>query len=375
MEGFSVQGYYEASTPEALEPFRGKVKAIPEYHNVTRVVISEEQIRERHRSEEPSDKKFAEDIQKVFRTIGTPLLSLPFTIGSGDEEMWVRDWAPVTVTNGNEKIFVEFNYYTDRPTADALPRKLAGMTGRRILSLPFQMEAGNFMINDDGLCLTTKQVGKNNKDFEARYPQSRAVPIGDNYKVIEEYFRDFLGCKKTVFFDVLDSTGKIERTGRIDIWAKFISNDKVLVGQIDTNKIYPSEVSDAISWTDTKRFAAQLDEFSRQISSLGLKVIRLPMPPVLKPARDSIVADTLAATHTNFLLVNGHALVPSYSDMFVMFPNFSGTRPKGLDKLFLDLEKDVKSIVTNLGMNVHFIESSSKIARQGAVHCLTMQIH
>jgi agmatine/peptidylarginine deiminase len=284
--------------------------------------------------------------------------------------MWARDWAPVTVSHGNEKIFVEFNYYTGRPTADALPKKLAGMTGRRILSLPFHMEAGNFMINDDGLCLTTKQVGKNNKKFEARYPQSRAVPIGDNYKLIEEYFRDFLGCKKTVFFDVLDSTGKIDRTGHIDMWAKFISNEKILVGQIDTNKIYPSEVSDAISVTDSKRFAAQLDEFARKASSLGLKVIRLPMPPVLKLSRE-----TLAATYTNFLLVNGHALVPSYSDLFVMFPNFVGTPPQGLDKLFMDLEKDVKSVVSNHGLTVHFIESSSKIAGQGAVHCLTMQIH
>ena len=238
------------------------------------------------------------------------------------EAFWARDFGPIPVelANGDSAI-VDARYYYNRQRDDAIPTLLGDMMDVPVYRPDVKTEGGNFMTNGAGLCAVTEWFLQENPNA----PNGTLASIQDNY----------FGCRTTLVMERLDGEG----TGHIDMFAKFVSEDTVLVGQYD-------------QWTSPSNAALldrNADRFAEHVLPNGssLRVVRIPMPSFDHPTY---------RTYTNSLIVNGLVIIPTYD---------TDTH----------LEDEVVAAYREaMGSNtpISLVDASVVIEYGGAVHCTTM---
>ena len=217
--------------------------------------------------------------------------------------------------------FVDPRYYPTRYRDDAVPTLLGERIGTPIYRPKFSAEGGNLMSNGSGLCVTTTRLNYNN-------PPLKTYEMHD---VLSEW----VGCRQTVFLEPL----KGERTGHVDLIAKFTQVDTVLLGSYRVS--------------DDADNAARLDRNAQRLSEVRLsdgrplRILRVPMPP-----NDS----NYFPTYTNSLLVNGTLIMPSF-----------GEHPE-LEVRAVEVYREALPQDTV----VELVDASDVIEFGGAVHCTTM---
>lgn len=112
-----------------------------------------------------------------------------------------------------------------------------------------------------------------------------------------------------------------EGTGHIDIWAKFLNDHEVVVGEISADSLAQVPVEQQTAYTEVKRFldeeATGLDANGKEIPNAlatvlkaqepGVEIKRIPMPtPGVYRGIETY------RTYTNSLLLNQVAIVPRY---------------------------------------------------------------
>jgi agmatine/peptidylarginine deiminase len=380
-----VKGHFEhGETESSLAPFAGKLVAVPEYRRHDVVLMSMEALR----SAEIADQLLAvarSPVQKLILAVprgvsstpqqilkfidddlGTDLIqdlgadiakiSLVERTNDKGRSLWVRDYAPVTTRHKDtgESVLVEFNYLADRASDDAFPRDLAGALGMKRISLPLYLEGGNFMINDAGDCLMSDRIVKDNE--VVKVPGDKILSKAD----IEAMLKTYLGCSRVVIFPSMPH----EATRHIDIWAKFLDNDTILVSRMSDDtvqSIIPGSPFRDMAEDIQKYLAGRIPE----IRALGFKVVEVPMP-----APDS-GESLIIRSYANSLLLSGQALVPVYSKNKI--PNL-GDEPY-VDEMFIsDYEKSVEKAYTAAGFKYIPVPADDLVQRAGTVHCSTMQL-
>jgi agmatine/peptidylarginine deiminase len=226
------------------------------------------------------------------------------------QTVWMRDFGPITLEGlaDGQRLVGDMGYYEDRPRDDYVPAQYAEARGwkrRDVESL--LLEGGNFMSDGKGRLFTT----------------SRALQMNPSQAHVEDRLRD-LGAREVVFVERMPEP---EGTGHIDMFAKLVDEDTVLVGRC----------------TDQPHFAAVLDRNAERFRELGYEVIRLTMASGPK-----------LMTYTNSLFVGGTVLVPVYAN---------AARDRAALKVY-----------TDLGWNAVGIDARTVIKANGAIHCISMQI-
>jgi agmatine/peptidylarginine deiminase len=265
-------------------------------------------------------------------------------VAAGAQSVWARDWAPITAfeLDGNgdpsgKQVALDFNYLPERIKDDAVPARLAYSLRWQRMSLPIYNEGGNFMINSRGHCLMTETVIQANGSKVAQ--KNDKVLDADQ---ITDYYKRFVGCSEVYIFPAMPQ----ETTGHIDIWAKFLDDNTVLVHALDEPTVEAAEKTGGFG-DQAREIQAYLEARVTDLKSLGYDVVTIPMPaPEGKVVRSFI----------NSLTLNGTAFVPSYS---------SATAKKLLPKAVKAYERAGYTVVTLL--------SDDLVEIGGAVHCVTMQ--
>ncbi|MFU8803031.1 MAG: agmatine deiminase family protein, partial [Bradymonadaceae bacterium] len=196
-------------------------------------------------------------VQNTLNRAGVPTENVKFFEFQNDS-FWTRDFGPITVAlEDGSAAMIGAEYFPDRRRDDAIPTLMGRYFELDTYRPPLATEGGNFMSNGDGLCAVTDAVVEYN-------PQHTRADI-------LQIKRDYFGCEETIIVERMSGEG----TGHIDMFAKFVSADTVLVGQYDTR--------------DDRWNAAILDRnaerFSQTLLSDGsrLKVVRVPMPRPTDP--------------------------------------------------------------------------------------------
>lgn len=352
---------------------------------------------------------------------------------------WSRDWAPLQAKNEKaEKVFLDFNYYPNRASDDATAQNFARFSpDHKRLSVPVYNEGGNFMSNSRGLCLMTDRVldansflngprfvDKNTRELildEDGYPvhelpadkKDSAIEIrGSRYQDVQgkrhvrlddkeldlpqvvDYYKRYAGCAEVIVLPRMPH----EATGHIDMFAKFINDDTVLVNEISKQQLslvrHPAEKAVALETS------AYLEKITTRIKELGLKVLRIPMPIPQwrqdidnkdRPEMDSYIT----RSYSNALLIarpgKKFALVPRYTRARVpewlsthlspgkddeqvdQTPTFGRSEVYSDHDLIEGYEKAVTKAYGAAGYRTIFIDSDNLISQGGAVHCTTMQ--
>ncbi|MBR59409.1 MAG: hypothetical protein CMH54_15520 [Myxococcales bacterium] len=266
----------------------------------------------------------SKDLEALLLVSGATARNL-FFLEYEHEAFWARDFGPWSVVDPNGVVhFVDPIYYATRYRDDAVPTLLAPYFEVEVFRPDLDAEGGNIMTNGAGLCVTTSRLAYNNPplfEFE-----------------VADLLGEWLGCLRTEFLEPLDD----ERTGHVDLLAKFVAADHVVVSQYDPE-------------TDPEN-ARITDDAAAHLGSLQLtdgrpmRVTRIPMPSSV---------DKVFRTYTNALQTDTAIFVPVYD---------------GYDKLNAEALDIYRSVLPE-GTVVFPIPASAVIEWGGAVHCTTMQMH
>ena len=374
-----LDGHYENATASSVASFRSAQAVLPEYADSQGVILALPYLTNFNKAGALAD-MLKTDIEKLWIVVpndyrsslnGTDFLELRKLAGStfskvelvrqrvpGSLTVWARDWSPLTgKTASGENRLLDFNYYPNRQTDDFTAQSFIDALPYERVSIPVYNEGGNFMSNDDGVCMMTSRVTDANRD---QYFSEDMILNADQIKA---YYREFAGCRQVHIFPRIPYEG----TGHIDMWAKFLDNDTVIVNEIRDELLALPNME---SWQRqrVKEVQSFLEARASQIAALGYDVVRIPMPaPVF-----STGGTNMFRSYANSLLVNGTAMVPRY-----LSParNELGVNGRYVDSgLLKAYENEVISIYEGLGYNFKWVNSDDTIAIGGAIHCTTMQV-
>ena len=188
------------------------------------------------------------------------------------DSYWTRDYGPFFIFDGNNQAgIVDFPYNRPRPNDNNIPSVIAQYLGINLFGMNLTHTGGNYMCNGMGQAASTDLVLEENPSLSEQD--------------VDTLVKNYLG--NDPYFITLDPLG--EYIKHIDCWGKFLSPDKIMIGQVaSTDPRYGD-------------FEAVATFFANQISSYGdhYKVYRVftPGTPQETP-------------YTNSLILNKKVLVP-----------------------------------------------------------------
>lgn len=311
--------------------------------------------------------------------------------------IWARDWGPLSVEWEDERplpvasssqttVLADFNYYPSRRYTNATPWGLyqfvrgqssgwsepASEPQLLYKSVPVYNEGGNFLTDGLGTCFLSERPLRANEDRV--HEQDVRLELRDIRPILE---RD-IGCTRVFFPDSMPH----EQTGHIDMWAKFIDTETVLIGELmgSQERFVPDRFL-----SDFREMRAFLNSQAIYFERRGYRTVRVPQPVPLFRSNGR----TVVRSYVNSLLLNrGPSGRPSRGDRqsgtsTLYVPRYvspgSGLRDEFAfypdSDLIPEYESRLLDAVAAQGIDLFFVPSDDLITQGGAVHCVTMQIH
>lgn len=188
------------------------------------------------------------------------------------DSYWTRDYGPWFVFDGNNAPgIVNFPYNRPRPNDDDIPIRMAEYLDIDLYGMDLISTGGNYMCTGKGLAASTDLVWDENPTL--------------THEEVAGFINDYLG---NPIYDVLnDPLG--EYIKHIDCWSKYLSPNKILLGEVSVNDPRYQDYEDLA------------DYFASQTSSYGtpFEVYRVFTP-----------GDYPYTPYTNSLILNNKVLVP-----------------------------------------------------------------
>jgi len=210
---------------------------------------------------------------------------------------------------------------------DAVPRHVEKVLGLPRFASETVLEGGGIDGDGQGTVLTTESCLLNPN----RGP-------GRTRERMERLLADFLGARRVLWLG--DGIEGDDTDGHVDDIARFVAPGVVVAAVCDD----PSDANHAPLAENLRRLRSMTDA-----RGTALTVVELPMPPRLE-----LGGQRSPASHANFYLANGVALVP-------VFGGASDARALAILRELL------------VGREVVGIPSAELVSGFGAVHCITQQ--
>lgn len=225
--------------------------------------------------------------ESVVRSAITQQAHPLITIEAQYNDTWVRDFGPLTVCDGESVKFVDYRFdgWGGKFLASDDDRATAVIADK--LQLPIQhidqvLEGGAVDSDGRGHILTTEQC------LLLRHQglQQRAV----------ERMLEPLGSKRVLWLGQAQLVGD-DTDGHIDTLARFVNEDTIAyVKSPEGDEHYPALTA--------------MEHELQALSNIDGQPYRLLPIPLPDPVYDG--NERLAATHLNFMLVNGAAFIPTF---------------------------------------------------------------
>ncbi|GEM_PF-6257992 len=244
---------------------------------------------------------------------GIPVTNVEFLIFNMDT-VWMIDFGPFFINvDGNREITDHIYDRYGRWQDDQFPIRLGTEWDIPVYSSELRIEGGNFIADGMGICFSTNRLFEQNSGYLTE-------------QEVRDQLRDYCGCETLYTLTKLN-----DGTGHIDMFAKLLDEETMLIGQYTSG----SEVA------TLNNNAALVESLMASTGNL-YTVIRIPMP--------GTPSDYW--TYTNSLFVGDHILVPTYG---------------------VSSDTQALQIYQNAlpGYSVVGIDASDVIGSGGAIHCTT----
>ncbi|MEK6877635.1 MAG: agmatine deiminase family protein, partial [Thermoproteota archaeon] len=243
-----------------------------------------------------TDLRMKEKVRKILKQKGVDLHKIKFHVWNY-VDVWFRDYGPVFVLNKEKKqiAFVRwiFNAWGEKYKELMRDTQVPDVISDRLQFNNFRpgivLEGGSVDVNGKGTILTTEQCLLNKN----RNPHLSKIDI-------EKYLMNYFGVGNIIWLKggvVGDDTD-----GHIDNLARFV-NPKTVLCAFEEDE---SDENHGILKQNYEILANSTDQYGKK-----LKVIKMPMPPViLSKVRGE--KTRLPASYLNFYVANKIVLVPTY---------------------------------------------------------------
>ena len=210
-------------------------------------------------------------------------------------DAWIRDHGPTFLVGPADSApaLVDWQYnawggkYPPYDKDNAVPGRIAEITGRRIFRPGIVMEGGAIDTNGQGLFLAARSC----------LTDPNRNPNSDT-KAIEGFLADYLGAQRVIWID--GTMAGDDTDGHVDQLARFAGPCTVVV---------PLEEDPRDENFESLNATAEQLRGETDLEGKPLRVVELPMPAPI------YVGDTrVPACYANFYIANGIVLVPQYGD-------------------------------------------------------------
>ena len=246
--------------------------------------------------------------------------------------IWLRDYAPLISLNRSQQLLF-FDLIYDDPAAsanDLVPLELGRRLQVPVTQIDLKLDGGNFLSNGD-VCFTSSNGSPTAKDLRVGL--------------------SIMGCRETV---VITDPPHVH----LDMWAKIVNDHQVLVNELDEQTL---AVATKLYGHLPPELQALRDSLNQKAALWAryMQVIRIPMP---LPYRGAF------RTYTNALLLNGHAIVPSYHTFGWNYDQYPDA------ELAPYYARKVRQVYESVGLKVRTVNADGLIYNGGAFHCVTAQL-
>ena len=212
-----------------------------------------------------------------------------------NNDIWIRDFGPFFVFKDGKKVSVDFAFnawgekFPPWDLDDVVPKLMARELNCDYEHVPMILEGGSLEFNGTGVVMTTEQCLLNKN----RNPELSREQIEDIIKVNlgQEHI---IWLKRGLEGDHTD--------GHIDDFARFISEDTVLLCQTD-------DINDP-NYQHLRDSKQQLENWCHPETGASLRIITLPLP---RQMFANGVVEPLPCSYANFIFVNGGLIVPVFN--------------------------------------------------------------
>ncbi|MBR5086286.1 MAG: agmatine deiminase family protein [Muribaculaceae bacterium] len=254
-------------------------------------------------------------------------------------DTWARDFGPISVLNGNDKLMLDFKFDAwgmkfaankDNLVCRSMERSSI-FNARLVNCQDFVLEGGSIESDGKGTILTTSRCLLSPNRNSALSKQE-----------IEEVLHSRLGAKKVLWLNHGELAGD-DTDAHIDTLARLAPNDTILYVKSDN--------------TGDEQYESLMlmeKELMSMTNADGKPFNLLPLP-CPAPIYDED-GERLPATYANYLITNNQVLVPIYGQH--------------------DNDEKALSIIKKAFNNrdVVGIDCNALIKQHGSLHCITMQI-
>lgn len=238
------------------------------------------------------------------------------------DSVWVRDYGPFGITGSGKPGIVDtiYRHYQYRRNDDAVPTGLGKAKKIDTFAMPLILDGGNLMVDSKGTLFHTRRTYIWNSD--------------KSQEQVDQLLKSYFGVKRIVSFDYAGYPGEPgDGTGHIDMFQKLLNDHTILISVAETEP-FKSAAEKAIAWYKANK--ASDGEAYKIITVKGW-------------------ASDAWYTYTNSLVVNGVAIIPSYSG-----------KPEE--------EAAAKAAYEQAGYTVVPVNSDDSIVSGGSIHCTTQSI-
>jgi agmatine deiminase len=247
-------------------------------------------------------------------------ISKVFPIVRATDAIWIRDYGPRIVYEGQVRTGIEHFYnIPSRVNDDNSPIAFTTFKNLRLFNMPLVHGGGNYHLNSMNTGFAARLIVSENT------PQTEAQVIA----TVQQYY----GVSTTMFNQY---PAAVDGTGHIDMWMQVLGANTVLISDWPNNV---GSTQDIIS-----------DNAAATLLSLGWNVVRTP----------SFSISGVHYTFTNMVMFNNIVMVPTYTNATVAPFNTSalatiqGALPPG------------KTAIAIPCQNI--------ISAAGAIHCIVMHV-
>lgn len=237
-----------------------------------------------------------ERVREILKQKGVDLHKIKFHVWNY-VDVWFRDYGPVFVLNKEKKQIAIvrwiFNAWGEKYKGLMRDTQIPDVISDRLQLNNFRpgiiMEGGSVDVNGKGTILTTEQCLLNS---------NRNPHLSKND--IEKYLMDYFGASNIIWLK--GGVSGDDTDGHIDNLARFV-NPKTVLCAFEENE---SEENHNILKQNYEILVQSTDQDGKK-----LKVIKVPMPPVI---RSTVRGEKtrLPASYLNFYVANKVVLVPTY---------------------------------------------------------------
>lgn len=306
------------------------------------------------------------------------------------QDIWMRDMGPIFVKDDNKRLHVvDFDFndwgYSQSSKDNVVDRSIAKELSLKTVFADMFSEGGAWDVNGKGVLITTEAV-----QFQRNPNKTK--------KQIKDIYEKTLGIKKIIWLnegipeDQLSFKGKlpggvytaITTGGHVDEFARFVSDDTILVGEVSEE----DAKKDPISKLSRKILESTVEYLKKETDTSGkpFKIVRIPMPvPMFETMKkgdgtfdflqtlqfedgsvikeDDSIKVILAASYMNYLVTNGLVLMPKY---------YKAGREKEIEEKDEIAKRVLEKIYPN--RKVIQIDVENINIGGGGIHCITQQM-